>query len=62
MESTAKQARKLAVARVVLENETIRVLEVTIARASGSRSTPAAGRVSWWSTGRRESATTPPTP
>jgi hypothetical protein len=44
---------------VVLENQTTRVLEVTIAPASASQSTPTAGRASWWSTGRRGSATTP---
>ena len=48
--------------RVVLENELTRVLEVTIAPASESQSTPTAGQASWWSTGRRGSATTPAIP
>jgi hypothetical protein len=48
--------------RVVFENQLARVLEVTIAPASGSQSTPTAGRASWWCTGRRGSATGPATP
>jgi hypothetical protein len=48
--------------RVVLENKVTRVLEVIIDPASGSQSTPTVGLASWWSTGRRGSATTPAIP
>jgi len=48
--------------RVVLDNQVTRVLEVTIAPASGNQRMLTAGRASWWCTGRRGFATTPATP
>ena len=48
--------------RVVLENQTTRVLEVTIAPGEREPEHTTAGRASWSSTSRRGSATTPATP